>query len=167
MTNSRFAPVEIEQSMPLAEMSVAQIAALPPAQLQEAHTNLLALQSRVKGVLDRFHTALDQRYAEPATAARLAAGKDFGVSHVDDGPLRITVDVPKRVVRDQAQLAEIARRIAAAGDHVGEYIDTDYSVPESRFHAWPSSLKETFAKARTVKPGKSSYRIALVDTFGE
>ena len=53
-------------------------------------------------------------------------------------------------------------RSAAAGDKVGDYIDTDYSISETRFNAWPSTLKETFAKARTVKPGKTSYRIALV-----
>ena len=45
MMTSHTSPVDIEQAMPLAEMSVAQIAALPPAQLQEAHTNLLTLQS--------------------------------------------------------------------------------------------------------------------------
>ena len=53
MMTSHTSPVDIEQAMPLAEMSIAQIAALPPAQLQEAHTNLLTLQSLVKGVLDR------------------------------------------------------------------------------------------------------------------
>ena len=79
MMTSHTSPVDIEQAMPLAEMSIAQIAALPPAQLQEAHTNLLTLQSLVKGVLDRFHAALDQRYAEQAVAVRQASGKDFGV----------------------------------------------------------------------------------------
>jgi hypothetical protein len=166
MTTSHNAPVDIEHAMPLAEMSVAQIAALPPDQLQEAHTNLLTLQSLFKGVLDRFHAALDQRYAEQTVVTRQANGRDFGVCHLTDGPLRITVDVPKKVVWDQAQLAEIAQRIAAAGDKVGDYIDTDYSIPESRFNAWPSTLKETFAKARTVQPGKTSYRLAIVDSEG-
>jgi hypothetical protein len=166
MTTST-SPVTIEQVMPLAEMSVAQIAALPPAQLQEAHINLLTLQSVVKGVLDRFHAALDQRYAEQAAASRQSAGKDFGVCHLADGPLRIAVDVPKKVVWDQTQLAEIAQRIAATGDNVGEYIDTEFSIPETRFNAWPTPLKETFAKARTVKPGKPSYRLALVQEHHE
>jgi len=43
-----------------------------------------------------------------------------------------------------------------------DYIDTDYSISETRFNAWPTTLKETSAKARTVKPGKTGYRIALV-----
>ena len=160
--NAPVTTVTFDTVMPVAEMSVAQIAALPVDQLQEAHVNLLTLQTAIKGVLDRFTAALDQRYVEQAIAVRQANGRDFGVCHLTDGPLRITVDVPKRVQWDQAQLAEIAQRIAAAGDKVSDYIDTDYSVSESRFNAWPSTLKETFTKARTVKPGKASYRLALV-----
>lgn len=160
--NAPVTTVTFDSVMPVVEMSVAQIAALPADQLQEAHVNLLTLQTAIKGVLDRFTAALDQRYAEQAIAVRQANGRDFGVCHLTDGALRITVDVPKRVQWDQAQLAEIAQRIAAAGDKVSDYIDTDYSVSESRFNAWPSTLKETFTKARTVKPGKASYRLALV-----
>lgn len=160
--NAPVTTVTFDTVMPVAEMSVAQIAALPADQMQEAHVNLLTLQTAIKGVLDRFTAALDQRYAEQAIAARQANGRDFGVCHLTDGPLRITVDVPKRVQWDQAQLAEIAQRIAAAGDKVSDYIDTEYSVSESRFNAWPSTLKETFTKARTVKPCKASYRLALV-----
>ncbi len=163
MTTTHTTPVDLEYSMPLADMSVAQIVALPHAQLQEAHTNLLALQSMVKSVLDRFHAALEQRYGEQAAAARQADGRDFGVCHVNDGVLRITVELPKRVTWDQARLADMAQRMAAAGDKVSEYIDTDYSIPESRYNNWPTPLKETFAKARTVKPGRASFRLALVE----
>ena len=168
MTTMLTAPaaVALDEITPLADMSVAQIVALPPAQLEASYCNLLTLQSRVKGVLDRFHAALDQRYTVQAAATRQANGRDFGVCHLTDGPLRITVELPKRVHWNQAQLADIATRIAAAGDKVGDYIDTDYSIPESRFNAWPAPLKETFAKARTVKPGKTDYRIALTDAEG-
>ena len=162
MNDSSFTSSAFDYALPLAEMSVTQIAALSAAQLQEAHVNLLTLQSAIKGVLDRFNAALDQRYADQALAARQANGRDFGVCHLDDGPLRITVDVPKRVAWDQTQLAEIAQRIAASGDKVSDYINIEYSISESRFNAWPSTLKESFAKARTVKPGKASYRLAFV-----
>lgn len=167
MTTSHTTPADIELALPLAELSVAQIAALPSVQLQEAHSKLLALQAMVKGVLDRFHAALDQRYTEAAAVSRQASGRDFGVCHLSDGPLRITVDLPKKVAWDQVQLAEIARRIAASGDKVIDYIDTEYSIPESRFNAWPPTLKDSFAKARTVKPGKASFRLTLIVEGGE
>jgi hypothetical protein len=70
------------------------------------------------------------------------------------------------VTWDQAQLSAIAARIVAAGDKVCDYIDTDYSISESRFNNWPPALKDQFAQARTVKPGKPSYRLALVDSEG-
>ena len=163
MNDSTMTSTSFEETMPLAEMSVSQIADLPPTQLYEAHTNLLTLQSVIKGLLDRFHAALEQRYAEQARAARQANGRDFGVCHLNDGALRITVDVPKRIACDQDRLAEIAQRIAASGDKVSDYIDIEYSISESRFNAWPSTLKESFAKASTVKPGKASYRLALIN----
>ena len=166
MTTSHTSLVHIEQAMPLVETSVSQIAALAPAQLQEAHTNLLTLQSMVKAVLDRMHTALDQRYAEQAKAVRQANGRDFGVCHLNDGALRVTVDLPKKVAWDQTQLAATAARIAAAGDRVADFIDVDYSVSESRFNNWPPALKEQFVPARTVKPGKPVYRLALVESEG-
>ena len=157
MTTFHTSPVQIEQAMPFAEMSVAQISALPQAQLQEAHINLLSLQSMVKAVLERMHSALDQRQAN---------GRDFGVCHITDGALRVTVDLPKKVTWDQALLSATAARITAAGDKVTDYIDTDYSIPEGRFNNWPPVFKDQFAPARTVKPGKPSYRLALVNEEG-
>ena len=166
MTTSQLLPVHIERIMPLAEMSVAQIAALPQAQLQEAHNNLLNLQTNVKAVLERMNTAFDQLFTESANAARLASGRDFGVCHINDGALRVTVDLPKKVTWDRALLSATAARIAAAGDKVADYIDTDYSIPEGRFNNWPPGFKEQFAPARTVKPGKPTYRLALVNEEG-
>ena len=146
----------------LPELSVTQLAAMPQQQLQEFDLSLNILATWIKQSRDRLNTALDQRYNEQARQTLQESGRDFGVSHLDDGSLRITVDIPKRVLWAQTQLAEIAHRIAASGDNVSDYIDVEYSVSESRFNAWPSTLKETFAKARTVKPGKDSYRLALV-----
>jgi hypothetical protein len=35
-------------------------------------------------------------------------------------------------------------------------------VSESRFNNWPPALRAQFEAARTVKPGKPSFRLALV-----
>ncbi len=146
----------------LPDLSVSQIAGLPHQQLQEFDIALVELMAWIRQAREHVNAALDQRYGNQGRAALNKSGKDFGVCHLTDGPLRITVDVPKKVIWDQGQLAEIAQRIDSAGDKVNDYIDIDYSVPESRFNAWPSTLKETFAKARTVKPGKTAYRLAFV-----
>jgi len=156
MTDLTIFPLDI------AEMSVSQLAALPPDQKREVDKNLDAAIDWLKKARVKFDAALEQCYGEQARTARLDAGKDFGVIHISDGPLRVTVDQSKRVSWDQAQLAAIAQRIAAAGDNVEHFIDVEYSVSESRFNNWPPALRAQFEAARTVKPGKPSFRLALI-----
>lgn len=146
----------------IVDQGVTAITALPAEELQSLHINLQTAQRQIKQAVDLVNAALDQRYGEQAAAERRASGKDFGVCHLTDGLLRITVEQPKRVAWDQQKLAALAARIAAAGENVSDFVDVEYSISESRYTNWPSTLKEQFADARTVKPGKPSYRIALV-----
>ena len=143
----------------LTAMTVADIQALPLPQLQEVQTNLAQLADWLKACQAKVHTAMQRRWSEPEVAARQAAGKDFGVIHLQEGDLRISVDVPKRVSWGQKQLTAIAQRIAAAGERVEDYLSVEYAIPEARFNNWPETLKSQFAPARTVKPGKASYAI--------
>ena len=145
----------------LSAMSDAQLASLPPAQLCEVHHNLAQLVDWVKKAQAKVHAAMQRRYAEQERAVRVEAGKDFGTVRFNDGLVRITVDTPTRVSWDQKQLAAIAERIAASGERVQEYVDIEFSVPEYRFNNWPAALREQFEPARTVKPGKSSYDLAI------
>lgn len=144
------------------DLSVGQIAALSQQELQEFDISLAILASWVKVSRDRMNAALEQRYGEQARTSLLESGRDFGVMHLSDGDLRVTYELPKRVSWDQTLLSKIAERIVAAGERVQDYMDADLSVSESRFNNWPPALKEQFAAARTVKPGKASYRLAFV-----
>lgn len=145
----------------LTEMSVAQLEALPADQLAEVLHNLEQLQDWTKQAKAKLDAALVRRFGDLERAARAEAGKDFGTVHFNDGPLRVTVDQPKRVSWDQAQLAAIAGRIAASGERVEDYLDVEFSVSESRFNNWPAALRSQFEAARTVKPGKPSFRLSL------
>lgn len=147
----------------LPELSVSQLAALPQQQLQEFDLSLNLMATWIKQSRDRLNTALEQRYGEQARQSLQESGRDFGVAHIDDGALQVTYELPKRVSWDQKRLAEMAERITAAGENVSDFIDVDYSVSESRFKNWPSTLREQFEAARTVKPGKPSFRLALVE----
>ena len=151
----------------LPDLSVSQIAGLPQQRLQELDISLNELMAWAKQARERINTALEQRYGEQARAALVESGRDFGVSHLSDGPLRVTYELPKRVSWDQKRLAEIAERIVASGERVQDYMDVDLSVSETRFNNWPPALKEQFAAARTVKPGKASFRLAFVQEISE
>ena len=120
------------------------------------------LLAAAKAIVEHVDRALDLRYAQRAHQLRLAAGKDTGVVHFEDGQVRITADLPKKVEWDQALLANLDARIAANGDNPREFIDVSYRVSETKFSAWASALREQFIPARTVKVGKPSFRLALL-----
>lgn len=120
------------------------------------------LLSAAKAIVEHIDRALDLKYAQRAQELRLAAGKDTGVVHFEDGPVRITADLPKKIDWDQKQLATLVARIAANGDDPGEYVEISYRVSETKFNAWPEALKSAFLPARTLKTGKPGFRLALL-----
>ena len=146
----------------LAALSVDQLASLPAHRKQEIDHNLQTAMDFLKKLRTKFDTALEQSYGEKARLARVEAGKEFGIVHLVDDQQKVTVDVSKRVSWDQEKLTTIARNIAAIGERVEDYMDIDLSVSETRFHSWPPTLRSQFGPARTVKPGKTTYKLAPV-----
>jgi hypothetical protein len=146
------------------------VSAMPATQLSEASPDLLqkaliAAMTEVthaKKQLEQIEHAIDMRYAQRAKSLRLAQGKDTGVVHFDDGNVRVTADLPKKVEWDQKQLHELILRIASSGDNPAEFIETSYRVSETKYQAWQESLRSQFTPARTVKVGKATYRLALL-----
>ncbi|MGH8586880.1 MAG: hypothetical protein ACREWE_12115 [Gammaproteobacteria bacterium] len=151
-----------------------QIIVTPAGDLAElASTDLFELRRRASKILtaakkldEHLDRALELKYGNQAQKFRLARGKDTGVIHFHDGPVRVTADLPKKVEWDQKQLAEIVRRIREGGEDPGEYVEIDYRVSEAKFKAWPETLRSVFVPARTLKTGKPGFRLALVGEGG-
>ena len=149
---------------------LSQVSAMPATQLSEASPDLLQKAliaamtevTQAKKQLEHIEHAIDMRYAQRAKSLRLAQGKDTGVVHFDDGNVRVTADLPKKVEWDQRQLHELILRIASSGDNPAEFIETSYRVSETKYQAWQESLRSQFTPARTVKVGKATYRLALL-----
>ena len=120
------------------------------------------LLTDAKSLCDHIDQAIDFKWNERARFLRHEVDKDSGVVHFDDGNLRITADLPKKIEWDQTRLAEIARRISESGDDPKQYVEITFRVSETKFNAWPDTLKSSFNAARTVKTGKPSYRLALI-----
>lgn len=140
----------------------AELALQPGEALHRLQLDAGDLLAAVKAVVEHIDRAVDLKYADRARQLRLAAGKDTGVVHFDDGTVRVTADLPKRVDWDQAKLADIARRIVASGDDPSEFLEISYRVSETKFNAWPESLKSAFVPARTVKTGKAKFTLGRV-----
>ena len=76
-----------------------------------------------------------------------------------DGELDIAVEIDKTVKWDQTKLPVIWERIAASGEDPRQYIDIKYSVNETKYKAWPDTLKQPFSAARTVTPGNPKFEV--------
>jgi hypothetical protein len=139
-----------------------ELAELSSESLFKLKNDAADLQAAAKAIVEHVDRALDLRYAQRAHQLRLAAGKDTGVVHFEDGQVRITADLPKKVEWDQAKLNDITRRIAANGEDPTEYVEISYRISETKFNAWPETLKSAFAPARTLKTGKPGFRLALI-----
>ena len=150
------------QSQDLVSIPATELAAFDARSLFQLKTLASGRLATAKAEVDHIEHALNLKYAERAKHLRLVAGKDSGVVHFDDGDVRITADLPKKVEWDQTLLANLEARIAANGDNPREYIDVSYRVSETKFSAWASALREQFIPARTVKVGKPSFRLALL-----
>ena len=141
---------------------VSELANLASDSLFQVKNDAADLLAIAKALVEHIDRALDLKYVDRAHQLRLAAHKDTGIVHFDDGNVRVTADLPKKVEWDQKQLAELVDRIAAAGDNPAEFVETTYRVSETKYQAWQESLRSQFTPARTVKVGKASYRLALL-----
>ncbi len=150
----------------LSAMSIRQLAALPAVQKAEVANHLYEARKWITEESAKLQAALELCYAEQSRKARLESGKEYGLVHFNDGPVRVSVDVPKCIAWDQPQLAAIARRITTAGERVERYIDLTYAIPEGRYSNWSATLRKQFKPARQVTAGEPTFRLELMDEHG-
>ena len=142
-------------------MPVGEIAGLPGDQLallkQDADERLRAART----LCDWLDGAVALKYGDTAQDARRAEGKDTGTIRLQDGPVTVVAELPKRVDWDQAMLAGLVERIRADGADPAEYVDIALSVPERKYTAWPKDIRQEFEPARTVRSAKPKFRLLL------
>lgn len=73
----------------------------------------------------------------------------FGTVEVDG----FKFTIPKSVTWDQKQLADLVKEIKESGGMVENYIDSKYSVSETKLKKWPDVIRKRFISARSVKRG--------------
>lgn len=149
----------------LEALPVAAVATLPADQLVLLQDEVEALLDQARRLQARLEAALSLRYAERLQGLRQALQKDTGTVRFHDGEVVVVADIPRKVSWDQTQLTSLVERIRAQGEDPADYVELGYRVPERRYTAWPSAIREAFAPARSVKPGKPSFRLALTTTI--
>ena len=143
-------------------LTQSRLATISTAEIAELNKVLDSVASRIKTAQGEILKTYTSRYAERARPQLLAEGKDTGTTHLQDGELDIAVEIDKTVKWDQTKLPAIWDRIAATGDDPRQYIEVKYSVSETKYKAWPDTLKQPFTPARTVTPGKPKFTVRRV-----
>lgn len=142
-------------------MPVAEVITLPAEHLALLQEEARSTLEMAKRAVDWIEGAISLRYEQRAIAARGAAGKDTGTVHFEDGAVSITADLPKRVDWDQRQLAGLVERIRAGGENPGDYVEVSFKVAERAYAAWPERIRTVFEPARTVRPGRQTFKLTL------
>jgi hypothetical protein len=155
------APANRPQLGDIPTMPIGEIAALPAGILALLQDEAEDAAKAARHLADWLHGAIALRYGDRAAAARRAEGKDTGTIRLDDGEVTVIADVPKKVDWDQAELNTLVAAIRAEDGDPAEYVDTLFRVPERKYAAWPRHIRTAFERARTVKTGKPTYRLAL------
>lgn len=143
----------------LCGMTGEQVANLPVDQIAALLEDLADRKAETKAMDDLLHTALAIRYGEQAAAIRRGEGKDTGTVSIGDGDFVIKADLPKKVDWDQPRMREAEQAIRSWGEDPAQYITAVLSVPESRFNAWPESIRKVFEPARTVGTGRPTFKV--------
>lgn len=150
--------INLEQ---LRQMPVGDIAVLPVQELARLQQEAAEAMGQIKLVNDLLDGIFVRRFGERATTIRQESGKEFGIIRFQDGEVEIAMDVPKRPSWDQGKLARIVQAIRESGDDPAQYIETSFDVSERKYTAWPENIRRVFEVARTVKPGKASFKLTL------
>lgn len=140
-------------------MNAEQAARLPVAHLAMLLEDVTDLKADAKRLDDLLHTAMSLAFADTAAAKRKEAGKDAGTVSIPDGDFIIRADLPRKVEWDQAKLAEAVETVKGWGEAPSDYVKVALSVPESKWSAWPESIRKVFEPARTVSNGRASFKI--------
>lgn len=147
----------------LTNMPETEVSALSTEQIATLLEEVAVERSRVAALSDRLQGLIHQRYAARAAELRSAKGVDTGRVRIPDGEVEVVADLPKSVVWDQAALRQAAETFASWGEPVEQYLSIKYSVPESRFNAWPDSVRSVVLPARTLSTGRPTYTIERKD----
>jgi hypothetical protein len=142
-------------------MPIGEIAALPADLLAVLQEEAEDAAKAARTLADWLNGAIALRYGDRAASARRLEGKDTGTVRLEDGEVTVIADLPKRVEWDQRALGKMVARIRAAGDDPAEFVETTFRVSERKYGAWPAAIRDGFEAARTVKPGKPSFRLVL------
>lgn len=140
-------------------MPEAEVASMDPAVLSTLTRQVEDEIRRANLLKDWLHTILKRKYEIRAQEMRQAQGLDMGTVNLDDNGYKISVTLPKRIEWDQDRLAGIIEKLASEGWNLNQIAKVEYKVSERQLNNLPGGVKAMLEQARTIKPGKITFKI--------
>lgn len=140
----------------LQKVTIGSIAQEDIGQLYDAWKKSCSWASQSRKTKQWIEGAILLKYQEQFLAKRLRLNKESGVVHLEDGNIKISCNIPKKVKWDQDELTQIVQRLIDLGVDYSEYIKIAYSVKENNFNSWPKDVQEIFRPARKFGLGSPS-----------
>ena len=146
----------------LGQLSAADLAALPLAELHAHHQAVCEVEETCRLYKLALHAEHDRRFSQHAHQLRQQAGKTTGTVRFEADGYVIVADLPKRPEYDQLKLKAAVEALRQWGENPEDYIGIEIKVAESKYSAWPSTIRQLFEPARTVRVGKPTYKLELI-----
>lgn len=122
------------------------------AMIQEQEEIIKAQKATIQAILEEL-------YLDGAKSQLGAKGQDTGTTHVIEGEVDVSINIPKKVTWDQDALAVAEGTVSSWGENPTEYMTIERKVSETAYKAWPTAIKKVFMPARTMKPGKPKFEL--------
>lgn len=147
----------------LQELGSTKVSNLPIDQLAMLLEEMTELKAKCRLYDNLLHSALVDRFAKLAAEARAKDGKDTGRVRLDIDEHIVIADLPKDVEWDQTKITSAIETIRSWNEPVEDYVSIKYSVSETKYNAWPETIRNLFAASRTVGTGKPTFKIERAD----
>lgn len=143
----------------LQELGVTKVSSLPIDQLAMLLEEMTELKVKCRNYDNLLHAALVERFTKPAAEVRAKEGKDTGRIRLTVDDHVVIADLPKDVEWDQTKILNAIETIRSWNEPVEDYVSIKYSVSETKYNAWPETIRNLFAASRTVGTGKPTFKI--------
>jgi len=153
--------------IPFLELTALIVRDLPLENVAALQRFITDAKSDLATLTNMVQAGLELRYGEQAKAQLLTEGKDTGTTHILDAGYDIGVEIAKETKYEPKGLTELVAKIKANGGDPSEYVEVKYSVLESKFKAWPKTIRAPFEALRTVKPKAPKFVLRRVGANGE
>ena len=148
------------------DQAVTEIAALPSEELALLQQQIESRLEGIKRGKEKLSDAIALKYVVKSSSLRQKMAKESGAIKFTDNDVSISANIAKKIQWDQDVLAGIAKRIHANGEDPLEFMTITYKIPESKYNAWPESLREQFSSARTLSMSRETFQL-VSDKGGE